>query len=110
MEDPTNVPVRPHVLTPSLSEDNVPTMSLHPFTVGPLSAVQAWLEAAVQHKAATSSKKGTPREPVDKVQPYPRFTTSTPPATLDHIDIYSVGSWEGYPAGKPLASPFEGDA
>ena len=56
MENPTNAPVRHHLLIPSLSEDNVPTMSLRPSTLGPLSVVQAWLEAAVQHKAATLQK------------------------------------------------------
>ena len=83
-------------------------MSLRPSTIGPLSAVQAWLEAAVQRKAATPSKGGTPREPVDKAT-IPTIHDAHPIATLDHIDIYFVG-WEGYPAGKPLATPFEGDA
>ena len=96
-----NVPVRPHLLTPSLLEDNVPTMSLRPSTVGPLSAVQAWLEAAIQHKAATPSKKGAPREPVDKVQPYSRFTTPTPPQLLI-TSTSTLSDGKDIPLGNPL--------
>ena len=64
-------------------------MSARTSTTGPLSAVQAWLEAAVQRKAATPSKKG-----LSTSAAIPTIHDAHPTATLDHIDIDFVG-WEG---------------
>jgi hypothetical protein len=84
-------------------------MSARPFTVGPHSAIQAWLEAAAQRKAATPSNEGPLRESIDSATIY-TIHDAHPTATLDLIGLDLSDGREGYPSGKSLAIPLEGHA